>query len=334
MAFTHFELFALENPYERLSDGDSLASNASLLNKLAYKEQLRIATKIIAGCPESKFKKYGLHIKAIESLNQDKDTFHSVLDKAYQVRQGITSLLDPNNPNPHGLFLGNEFNPSLFHRFEELSNQLLEGNEQAIAERLALCVPTQDQSKLAYNVRHTFSQKTLSEKLQLALVLRRDIERLLLSDNPEKFFMSRDYNEEACKAFINLFRILLEGKEEEIGTKLGALQSENARASIKRQLALLHTEAFDETNPFKLVADSLSVKESLEQKKMGSQAKNPNNYFNNRTTTHSFHNPLPTIEEEGNESFSDEENFSLHDREEVDEIDGILIYSSPNGIKL
>ncbi|MCE0722081.1 MULTISPECIES: lpg0008 family Dot/Icm T4SS effector [Legionella] len=285
MAFTRIEIIALENPYEQLSDGDALARNAEMFNTLSEKEQVALATKIIAACPEAKFKQYAHHIRALGNLTKNEDTFHSVLSEAYQVRQRIHSLLDSRNKAPHALFLGKEFNPAPFHRFSTLAKLVLESNEPAIAERLALCAPEQDRSQLAHNISTTFPKHILAEKIQIAFMLRRNIEKLLLGDNPEKFFTSRDYSKDTCKMFINMFRALLKGHEETIGEKLCVIESESARASVKRHLELLHTEVFDETNPFKLIADSLSAKESSEQKKTGFQATNPHGYFNSRSPT-------------------------------------------------
>lgn len=283
MAFSRIDLVALDNPYEKLSDGDALANNAEALNTLSDKEQIALATKIIVACPEAKFKQYSHYIKALGNKAQSEDTFHSVLSEAYQVRQRIASLLDLRNKTPHALFLGKEFNPGPFHRFSALTQQVLESNEPAIAERLALCTPEHERSQVAHNISTAFPKHILAEKIQLAFMLRRNIERLLLGDNPEKFFTSRDYNKDTCKMFVDMFRTLLKGHEETIGEKLGALESD-ARAAIKRHLDLLHTEVFDKTNPFKLIADSLSIKESTVQKEKGTQSTNPNGLFNRSPT--------------------------------------------------
>ncbi|KTD42793.1 lpg0008 family Dot/Icm T4SS effector [Legionella parisiensis] len=283
MAFTRIDIIALENPYEQLSDGDALAKNAEVLNTLSNKEQVALATNIIAACPEAKFKQYAHHIRALGNLTQSADTFHSVLSEAYQVRQRLNSLLDSRNKTPHALFLGKEFNPGPFHRFSTLAKHLLESNEPAIAERLALSVPEQDRSQVAHNLSTMFPKHILAEKTQLAFMMRRNIEKLLLGDNPEKFFTNRDYSKDTCRMFINMFRTLLKGQEETIGEKLCTIESESTRASVKRHLELLHTEVFDETNPFKLIADSLRAKESSEQKKTGSQTTNPYGYFNSRS---------------------------------------------------
>ncbi|KTD00478.1 hypothetical protein OQJ19_07080 [Fluoribacter gormanii] len=317
MAFTRIELTTLKNPYEHLSDGDALAKNAKELNALSAKEQVSLATKIIAACPDSMFKQYGHHIKSLGNLATSEETFHSVITEAYQVRQRITSLLDPRNKEPHALFSGKEFNPAPFHRFSALAEQVLESNESAIAERFALCTPEHERSHIAHNISTAFPKHILAEKTQIAFMLRRNIERLLLGDAPEKFFTSRDFNKETCKMFVNLFRTLLKGHEVKIGEKLGALESQT-QASIKRNLELLHTEAFDETNPFKLIADSMSAKESIEQKKNESQATNPNSLFKS-----SFNMSSRTIQtKEELESSSDADEEELSDFSEEEEYEG------------
>ncbi|PWY55834.1 hypothetical protein DGG96_09975 [Legionella qingyii] len=313
MAFTRIDLTALKNPYEHLSDGDALAKNAKELNALSAKEQVSLATKIIAACPDSKFKQYGHQIKSLESLATSEETFHSVITEAYQVRQRITSLLDPRNKAPHTLFSGKEFNPASFHRFSTLAEQVLESNESAIAERVALCAPEHERSQIAHNISIAFPKHILEVKTQIAFMLRRNIERLLLGNNPEKFFTSRDFNKETCKMFVNMFRTLLNGHEATIGEKLGALESQ-AQASIKRNLELLHTEAFDETNPFKLIADSMSAKESTEHEKNKSQATNPNSLF--KSSLNMSSRTIQNKEELESSSDADEKELSYFNEEE------------------
>ncbi|MCW8400659.1 hypothetical protein OQJ26_17910 [Legionella sp. PATHC038] len=284
MVFTYEELIALENPYEHLSDGDALAENAKAFETLSRKEKIAMATKLIAACPEAKFKQYGNHIKALGGLIKNEDSFHSVITEAYQVRQRINSLLDPRNRSPHVLFSAKEFNPAPFFQFSALAKQLLESNESEIAERLALCVPEQERHQIAFNVGIAFPKSILNEKIHHAFLLRRNIEKLLLSDTPDKFFTSRDYDGDSCRMFVNMFRVLLKGQEESIAGKLCALESVS-RSSVKRHLELLHTEAFDATNPFKLIADAINKKEGSEQKKNESQASNRNSLFNRSPTS-------------------------------------------------
>lgn len=284
MVFTYKEIIALENPYEQLSDGDALAENAKVLNALSTKEQLALATKIIAACPESKFKQYSNHIKALDNFAKNGGTFHEVLRTAHLVRQHINSLHDLRNKSPHALFLAKDFDPAPFHRFSDLATQVLESNESAIAERLALCTPEKERSKIAHTLSTVFPKSILAAKIQLAFTLRRNIETLLLSDNPEKFFTSRDYKAETCKTFVNMFSTLLQGHEASIAGKLSTLESTH-QASIQHELELLHSEAFDETNPFRVIADSISAKESAKTNKNGSQAGNPSGFLYKKSPT-------------------------------------------------
>ncbi|QMT58656.1 lpg0008 family Dot/Icm T4SS effector [Legionella sp. PC997] len=311
MAFTRIDLTTLKNPYKHLSNGDALATNAKELNALSTKEQIALATLIIAECPESEFKQYRHHIKSLSNLTKGEESFHSVIVEAYQVRQRITSLLDPRNKAPHSLF-SREFYPASFHRFSSLAERVLEGNELAIAERLALCTPENERSQIADNINTAFPKHILFEKTQTAFMLRRNIERLLLGDNPEKFFTSRDFNKETCKMFINMCRTLLKDHAATIGSKLGSLEAE-AQVSIKRHLELLHTEVYDETNPFKQIADSIKTKESLEQKKNESQGGHPNSLFRNSLTPPQ--NRKKQTKEEL-ESSSDADEKELFDEEE------------------
>lgn len=261
------EIVTLENPYEQLSDGDSLAENAQLLDALSVDEKNILATKIIASCPESKFKQYRYQLEALRVPNKTEGTFHSVIAEAYQVRQIIFALLDPRNQNPHRLF-GEEFNPVPFQRFSDLALQLLKSNEPAIAERLALCTPQETRSDISRNMNIAFPRSILASRVQVAFNLRNNIETLLLGDHPEQFFTSRDYNKETCKTFMNMFWVLLKDRIEQIGTKLATIESDALRENIKRELALMHTEIFDETNPFKLIADVMVAQEgSLEKEK-------------------------------------------------------------------
>jgi hypothetical protein len=281
MAFTHEEIMELENPYEELSIGDELAENAETLNALSEEDQVTLASRIIAACPEKKFKQYRNHIKALDGFSKDEESFLSVLSEAYQVRQSITALLDQRNLKPHSIFLKNEFNPSPFHRFCTLANQVLEGKATAIAERLTLCTPECDRSQVKRNLSITFPKHVLGENLEQAFVLRRQIETELLGDNPEKFFRSTCYNQDICKKFINIFHQLVAGHEKAIGEKLANLKALPTQSAIKHQLEILRSQD-EESNPFKLMADSMKPKVCIAYKKPDSPASNIHGLFNKR----------------------------------------------------
>lgn len=273
MPFTYEEIIELDNPYEQLSNGDALAENAIVLNQLSEEEQKELASLIIAACPEQKFKQYGRHIDALKSFSGGE--FHSVLSEAHQVRSRIVALLDPRNEAPHNLFLGKEFNPAPFHNFSELAEEVLRGKEQAIAERFVLGTPVEFHSKLARNLDITFPESSFAKKSNAAFSIRRNLDKLL-GENPEQFFESRDFNKDAYNMFPNMFQALLKGQEQQIGKKLSALESES-QSNIRRQLELLHTEVFDEANPFKLIAEAMGPQ--IEQKKVSFQGTNPSRLF-------------------------------------------------------
>ncbi|AUH71386.1 lpg0008 family Dot/Icm T4SS effector [Legionella sainthelensi] len=301
MPFSYEEIIELENPYEQLSNGDALAENAKVLNQLSEEEQKTLATKIIAACPESNFKQYGRHINALRSFEED--GFHAVISGAYQVRHRIFSLLDPRNKAPHSLFL-EEFSSDLFNNFSDLAKETLKGNEQAIAERLALCTPEGVRSKLARNIEITFPQSSFATKSKAAFAIRRNVDKLL-GENPEQFFESRDFNKDAYNMFPSMFQALLKGQEEQIGKKLSTLDHQD---TIRHQLALLHTEVFDEANPFRLIAEAMGPK--IEQKKVSSQGTNPSRMFAHSrrpSISPKYLNETPKVNSETDDKKSEEE---------------------------
>ncbi|KTD11808.1 hypothetical protein Lgra_1266 [Legionella gratiana] len=301
MPFTYEEIIELENPYEQLSNGDALAEHAKVLNQLSEKEQKTLATKIIAACPDSKFKQYGRYIDALRIF--EADGFHAVLFDAYQVKHRIFTLLDPRNKRPQALFL-EEFNPDIFNNFSELAKEVLKGNEQAIAERLALCTPEGSRSKLARNIEITFPHSTFATKSKAAFAIRHNID-ILLGENPEQFFESRDFNKDAYNMFPGIFQTLLKGQEEQIGKKLKSVDS---KVNIRHQLELLHTEVFDEANPFKLIAEAMGPK--VEQKKVSFQDTKPHHMFHHSrrsSVSPKFFNETPKVSNETDDKKSEEE---------------------------
>ncbi|MBI2786421.1 MAG: hypothetical protein HYX60_09025 [Legionella longbeachae] len=315
MIFTYEQIIKLENPYEAFSNGDALAENAEVLNALSNKEKNILATKIISDCPMTKFKNYGLQIEALRNLTKKDGSFHSVISEAYQVRQSIFSLFDPRNKAPHSLLIGEEFNPTPFHRFSELAKNVLKNNEPAIAERLALCAPGEVHSQIARNIDIVFPKSALTTKMQVAFTLHRNIKQFLLGDNPEKFFSSRDFNHDTCNMFANMFRSLLKDHEEEIGTKLGTLKSAEVRIKILHQLELLSTEVFDQANPFKQIAEVIRKKQISEDKENTSLANNPNGLFAKSTIPLSNHISLEELLLETGIENDDTESFYSEDSE-------------------
>ena len=284
MAFTNKEIMELDNPYEQFCDGDALAENAVVLNALSASEQDALASRIIAACPDKEFKQYRNHIQALGHFAADENTFHSVLNEAYQVRQSIASILDPRNKNPHLLFTKKEFNADPFHHFSALAEQCLKNNETAIAERLALCTPADERSKVKRNLSIAFptmarANQSLGQNIEQAFVLRHQIDETLLGGTPNVFFKGANYNLASCKKFMNMFRQLLAGHEEAIGKKLGDSKALRSQSFIQNQLDLLHTEAHDQTNPFKRIAESMKHEVSMKETINHALSVNPHGLF-------------------------------------------------------
>lgn len=284
MVFTYEQLIRHENPYAALSNADSLNENAAVLNALSKDEKIALATKIISECPADKFCNYGRQIEALRHPLNPVGGFYHVLNQAHQVRHMITALMDQRNKKPYLLFVSEEFNHDLFNQFSTLANHVLEGNQTAIAERLALFTPEKYRSTLSFNIKFTFSNKELSTNLQCAMTLVRNIERYLLGEQPESFFSSRDFDHDTCTKFEQTLSVKLKGHEEQIGAKLAAIGSAETRKKILHKIDLLHAQAFDQTNPFKLIADAMRAKEPAPVKRSLSQSNHLQTFFNDHTS--------------------------------------------------
>lgn len=257
MGFKVEDIRKLQNPYLELGSGDSLAEHREELNKLEREEMVSLSSRMVLECPESDLRDFGHAIEALRSPQDDIETFHEVLEKAYEVRQRITSLIDIRNEQPHRFILDAEFNEELFNDYNELALNVLKTNETDIATRLALTTPETDRSKLARNIRNIFPDSVFSTKVGAAFTVRRNIEDLLLSDEPEDFFTSRDFSVDLCLEYSKLFS-LLKGHEKEIGEKLSLIESDKTRSDIGRKLEQLNAAAHDQENPFRLIASAMA----------------------------------------------------------------------------
>lgn len=235
MGYTVEELRDLKNPYKDLGTGDALAEHREELNSLTPDEQKSLAARMILECPLSDLRTFGHEIEAGRTPHNDKKTFHAVLSEAYEIKNRIIALLDPRNKNPHLLILDNEFDEELFNNHKQLAIDVLENNEAAIAERLALTTPATDRHQLALNVKGIFPGSVLAEKIGHAFAVRRDIDNHLLGDNPHEFFASREYNEDACHEFSGLFSVITD-QESSIAAKLALTVPQDNRSSILRNI--------------------------------------------------------------------------------------------------
>lgn len=253
MTYSRLEILESENPYEMFDDGEVLAEHRQILDRLSDEEKQELATKIIAECPKEKLAHYGLALKTLESPVHPEGTFHDVINQAHQIKTHILAMLD--HPNPQ-LFLLEESSIDQLNKFHELALLTLKNNEAAIAERLAVLTPDPDHNKVARAVDLAFPDTSFAQKIKTTFALRREISQLSGS-HPENFFTSPEFNRETCMTYSGLFE-LIKGNEEAIGKKLSQVSSLETRKQVERNLNLLTAIAYDQTNPFKLILDTLN----------------------------------------------------------------------------
>lgn len=289
------EIKALKKPYKELGSGDALAEHLDELNQLNDQEMRSLASAMVLDCPRDELNQFGHAIEAARRPQDDEKSFHAALSQAYEVKKRIFSLFDPRNANPHKFILDSEFDEALFNNYNELALDVLRDNETAIAQRLALTTPKEDRSRLALNIRNMFPQTVLVTKIGAAFTLRRNIDELLLGEEPEKFFLSnRDFSVDLCLEFSGLFPKLLEGHEKTIGEKLSTIKSPNTLSDIGRKLEQITHKAHNQDNPFRLIASAMIPKKEQPKQETTSQTQektlpevtatkttNPNSLFGN-----------------------------------------------------
>ncbi|RUR20633.1 hypothetical protein ELY21_00680 [Legionella sp. km535] len=219
MGYTVEEIQELQNPYKDLGTGDALATHRAGLDQLSAEQKKELATRMVLECPEGELKSFGRAIEAARVPHADGQTFHSVLAEAYEVKNRIHALLDKRNKNPHLLLLNKEFDKKLFNTYRDLALQVLDNNETAIAERLALTTPSESHDQVAQNVEEIFSDTLFASKINQAFALKRDIDHFLLGDNPGEFFSRSEDSIDSFQEFPGLFKVI-EQNESTIAAKL------------------------------------------------------------------------------------------------------------------
>lgn len=245
MGYTVEEIRDLENPYQDLGNGDALAQHRDELNKLTPEEQMNLASRMVLGCPSTELRGFRHVIEAAINLSakDENQTFYSVLSDAYEVKSRIFALLDSRNPNPHRLLLDRELNKKMFNNFNQLAMDVLNNNEAAIAERLAITTPQDARNQLALNVNEIFPDSPFASKLDHAFAIRNDIDSLLLSDHPEQFFISPEFSIDRCIEFKGLFRTLTEQDASSIAQKLALSTPKEQRNKVS-----LHCQQLNAAN--------------------------------------------------------------------------------------
>lgn len=269
MTYSRLDLLQHETPYELFNDdeaGDTFAEHQKILDQeLSEEEQRAFAIKLVSDCPQAKLKDLKNAAQALYSPVQEDSCFYLVLNDALQVKIRLLNILDNENTQPH-VFLLEEATPGLLHCFKSLACDVLEKNEIAIAERLALLTPERDRSKLAGTIHNIFKGSALATEVNAAFTLRRHLGQLL-GETPEKFFISKDFNRDHCLKFSSMLSKLLDGHEAEIGSKLSKIDHE-VQDKIKLKLELLTSFAHNSTDPFHLITDRMEALSAIKAKRI------------------------------------------------------------------
>lgn len=259
MTYSRFDILEHKNPYELFDDSDTFAEHQDILDgELSEEEQEQLAIDIVCGCPSHELAKLQKVIRALSSPLPTESSFYAVISDALHVKIRLMGMLDNRNTAPH-TFLLEENTPDLLNRFNDLALQVLADNEIAIAERLALYTPKNERSKVAHRLNTIFSQSQFVAETEAAFILRRSIKHLL-GEKPEQFFTEAcHFSRDNCLKYSNMLAELLEGHEQEIGSKLSKTDAETQKI-VMRQLELLSTNAYHTTNPFHLIKSNMTLK--------------------------------------------------------------------------
>jgi len=232
-------------------NGDLFNEFTKLSLKFIKGNETIIATRLALTTPEEQRSELS---KNVRNTFRDSE-LPSKIGAAFTLRRSIDLLL---GDKPEDFFTSKEFNADLLNEFEELSSALLNGNETAVATRLALTTPKEGRSNVSRNIRSLFSDSEMTTRVGAAFTLRRNID-LLLGDKPEDFFTSEEFNIDLCNEFSMMFPPLLEGREQAIGEKLSTLDH-SVRHKIARNFETINCQAHDKANPFKLISAAMTPK--------------------------------------------------------------------------
>ncbi len=256
MAYSKNEILGFDNPYNHLNDGDVLAAHQEILDALDHDRKAILASAIVSKCPPEKLKEFGRALNALGSpMNSSEDTFHAVIFPLHQVKTRMFSLLDPKNPRPHTTL---EDSLDLFNEHKHFARHVVINHESALAERLAALAP-EERNKAAQSIKNAFPQSPLTENINIALTLQRNIEHFLLGAQPEQFFTSRDFSREHCQLFANLFTPIQDEQAQDIGVKLAKITAAETRQKVEEGLKSLTTSAHAKANPFALIRTAMNA---------------------------------------------------------------------------
>jgi len=236
MTFTNEQIKALDNPYQELIVADKLVEHQEQLDRLSAQEKKEMAIKLVQDCPEKELTRLGHAIKALKAPAASEESFQYIVNQVWEIRKRIIALKDSRNKKPHNLLLDPEFNVDLFAEFNDFSLQLLDGNEDIIAQKLALSTPTEQRSNLVRNVQNAFPDSQFVTVVSSTFAFRRALD-VLLGDEPYKFFINGEFksNVNSYLKYAELLA-LIDGKDEAIAEQLAKTPE------IKRCLVLDHMQ--------------------------------------------------------------------------------------------
>ncbi|EHL32527.1 hypothetical protein [Legionella drancourtii] len=256
MAYSKNEILGFDNPYNHLNDGDVLAEHQEILDALDHDRKTILASAMVSKCPPEKLKEFGRALNALGSpMNSSQGTFHAIIFPLHQVKTRMFSLLDPENPRPHTIL---KDSLDLFNEHKYFALHVLINHEAALAERLAALAP-EERNRTAQLLKSAFPKSPLTEKINIAFTLQRNIECLLLGAQPEQFFTSRDFSREHCLLFANLFTPIKDELAQHIGVKLAQITAAETRQKVEEGLKSLTTSAHDKANPFALIRQAMNA---------------------------------------------------------------------------
>lgn len=235
MTFSKEQIIALENPYQELGNGDTLAEHQEKLDTLSPEEQRTIACAILLECPDKELNQLRHAIEALRHPANTESSFHSVIARVFEIRKRIEGLKDKRNRHPHLSLLNNELPRELFHEFPDYSLQLLNTHETAIALKLALTTPKNQCSELIRSIQNTFPDSVLATQVSTAFTIRRAIDQYLLGEHPESFFSSSDINPQSCVPFNPLFQLIAD-KHEDIAQKFACTVGAGQRPRLLEKM--------------------------------------------------------------------------------------------------
>lgn len=197
--------------------------------------------------------------KVARNLNNvfKKTEIAATVGHVFTIARDIEGLLL--SDTPYEFFNSRDFDRNACIQFAELF-KCIEGKQTQIATKLVLSTPTDKRNDVVSKLNGIRDEgNELATRTRTAFALQRNIEQLLLGENPALFFSSRDFSVSDCLAHAELFSRSLEGKAEAIGLKL-AQQDASVISAINRKLELMTPKAHDQNSPFRLIAKAMTSK--------------------------------------------------------------------------